>query len=137
MSYIVRDGSSRRLIWGADGSGRHRAKEYFDGLGVRDRAKFEPAFSAMAETGKITNREKFNFEGDGLYCFKIHKHRLACFFESRDVVIISGFEKKDDRSRKHSRQLDIAKELRDDYLQRTKSEQTDDGPEEARGGGRL
>lgn len=116
--YVVRDGSSRRIVWGADGNGRYRAKEYFEALDIQQRAKFEPAFTAMAETGKITNPEKFNSEGDGLFCFKIHKHRLACFYDGRDVVIISGFEKKDDRSKRSSRELTIAKGLRGDYVQR-------------------
>ena len=66
-SYVVRDGCSRRILWGPDGNGRYRAKEYFEALDIRQRAKFEPAFTAMAETGKITNPEKFNFEGDGLF----------------------------------------------------------------------
>lgn len=121
-SYVVRDGGKRRIIWGPDGNGRLRAKEYFEALDIRQRAKFEPAFTAMAETGKITNQEKFNFEGDGLFCFKIHKHRLACFNDGRDLVIISGFDKKDDRSKRSSRELAAAKELRDDYVQRKKRE---------------
>jgi hypothetical protein len=121
-SYVVRNGSSRRIVWGSDDNGRYRAKEYFEALDVRQRAKFEPAFTAMAETGKITNPEKFNFEGDGLFCFKIHKHRLACFSDGRDVVIISGFEKKDDRSKKSARELAIAKDLRNDYVQRKKKD---------------
>lgn len=117
-SHVVRSGSCRRIVWGADGNGRYRAQEYFESLDIRLRAKFEPAFTAMAETGKIANPEKFAFEGDGLFCFKIHKHRLACFNDGRDVVIISGFTKKDDRSKKSARELEIAKGLRDDYAQR-------------------
>lgn len=121
-SHVVRDGTSRRIVWGADDNGRYRAREYFEALDVPQRAKFEPAFTAMAETGKITNPEKFNFEGDGLFCFKIHRHRLACFNDGRDVVIMSGFEKKDDHSKKTARELEIAKGLRDDYVQRKKTD---------------
>lgn len=105
-------------MWGADQNGRLRAKEYFDGLPEADRAKFEPSFGRMAETGRIINAEKFRMESQNLFVFKIFKHRIACFFDERDVVLIHGFVKKEDKSRRVDRELKTAEHLRNNYLER-------------------
>jgi hypothetical protein len=104
------------LVWGADSSGRFRAREFFEGLKDFEQAKFEPLFRALAETGKITNRERFAKEPNGIWCFKTHGRRLACFFDGRDVVLIHGFGKKTDNSRRSRRELKTAAKLRLAYL---------------------
>lgn len=116
MFDVLRDGASRRLVWGADGSGRYRAREYFEGLEDREQAKFEPLFRRLAETGKITNRERFIKEPDGIYCFKNHAKRIACFFDELDVVLIDGFGKKTTNSKRSRRRLATAAKLRRQYL---------------------
>jgi hypothetical protein len=116
MSDVLRDGASRRLLWGADSSGCYRAREYFEELEAADQAKFEPLFRALAETGKITNRERFVKEPDGIWCFKTHGRRLACFFIGRDVILIDGFGKKTTKSKRSRRKLETAAKLRDVYL---------------------
>jgi phage-related protein len=116
MSDVLRDGASRKLVWGADSSGNYRARDYFEGLDDKERAKFEPLFNALAETGKITNRERFTKEPNDIWCFKTHGRRLACFFLGRVVVLIHGFGKKTDRSRRSRRELETAAKLRRAYL---------------------
>jgi mRNA-degrading endonuclease RelE of RelBE toxin-antitoxin system len=114
---VLVSGSARRLVWGADESGTFRAKQHYESLDASDQAKFVPWFQRMAETGRITNTEKFRQEGKNLYAFKIFKQRLICFFDGRDVVLIHGFTKKADNSRRISRELKTAETLRDTYLQ--------------------
>ena len=104
------------MVWGADSSGNYRARDYFEALDDRERAKFEPLFDALAETGKITNRERFTKEPNDIWCFKTHGRRLACFFLGRVVVLIHGFGKKTDRSRRSRRELETAAKLRRAYL---------------------
>jgi len=118
MSDVLRDGTSRRLVWGADPSGRYRAREYFEGLGIGDRAKFEALFRRLAETGKIKNKEKFVKEPNGIYCFKCHAKRIACFFDGREVVLIDGFGKKTNQSKRSRRRLETAAKLREQYLEK-------------------
>lgn len=116
MSDVLREGASRRLLWGADPSGHFRAREYFEKLDGAERAKFEPLFQALAETGKITNRERFVKEPNGIWCFKTHGRRIACFFIGRDVVLIDGFGKKANNSKRSRRRLETAGKLRTGYL---------------------
>jgi Phage derived protein Gp49-like (DUF891) len=117
MFDVLREGASRRLIWGADSSGRYRARDYFEELDVGEQAKFEPLFDRLAETGKISNRERFVKEPNGIYCFKSHARRIACFFDMRDVVLIHGFGKKATSSKRSRRQLATAARLRVQYLE--------------------
>lgn len=60
-------------------------------------------------------------ESKNLFVFKIFKHRLACFFDERDVALIHGFVKKEDKSRRIDRELKIAEQLRNDYLERKRT----------------
>jgi hypothetical protein len=116
MSDVLRDGASRKLLWGADPSGRRRAREYFEELELADQAKFEALFRLLAETGRIKNKEKFVKEPGGIYCFKCHAKRIACFFDGRDVVLIDGFGKKTRQSKRSRRRLETAARLRAQYL---------------------
>jgi hypothetical protein len=120
MFDVFRDGASRRLVWGADSSGTYRAQKYFEDLEARDQAKFEPLFRALAETGKISNKERFVKEPDGIYCLKCHAKRIACFFDGGDVVLIDGFGKKANNSRRSRRHLKTAAKLRRQYLDEKK-----------------
>jgi len=108
----------RRLVWGSDNNGQYRAKEYFEALAEADRAKFVPWFERFAETAKITNVEKFRQESPNLFVFKIFKHRIACFFDQQDVVLIHGFVKKTTSSKRTDREVKTAERLRDNYLER-------------------
>jgi len=120
---VLRKGSAKRLVWGSDSSGKFRGQTYFEDLDIREQAKFEPAFAQIAETGKYKNPEKFRYERDGISVFKIHKHRLSCFFdEGGDVVILHGFGKKATRGKREARELDKAVSLRVEYLERKKRE---------------
>lgn len=122
MYIVFLQGRARRLVWGADNNGRYRAKEYFEGLQDADRAKFQPWFERVAETtAPIANTEKFRMESPNLFVFKIFKHRIACFFDQRDVVLIHGFVKKATTSKRVARELSTAERLRDDYLERKKT----------------
>lgn len=116
MLDVLRDGPSRRLVWGADPSGHYRAREYFEKLKRADQAKFDALFRRLAETGRIKNKEKFVKEPDGIYCFKCHSKRIACFFDGRDVVLIDGFGKKTGQSTRSRRRLATAARLRAQYL---------------------
>ena len=76
----------------------------------------------MAETGKIRSKERFAKEPDGIYCFKNHGRRIACFFEGRDVVLIDGFGKKTNQSKRSRRRLETAARLRVEYLNENQKE---------------
>lgn len=106
-------GRTKRVLWARAGNGRLPAKEFFDQLGPKDRARFQVLFERMGDHGEIRNREKFVHEADQIYAFKIFKQRLACFFDTSDVVMTHGYEKK--RDRVPPAELDRARRIRDEY----------------------
>lgn len=114
---VLRSGEARRLVWGADENGRMRAKEHFESLNAKDQKSFQSLFERMADTGSIKNIEKFRHEEKNLFVFKIFKQRLACFFDGSDVVLISGFTKKSDKSKRGAREISTAAGLRDAYME--------------------
>jgi hypothetical protein len=114
---IYLETSFRRIVWGADAGRRFRGEEYFEGLALKDQAKFEPVFRNVATEPRTHNTTRFRKESDGIWCFKCHKRRLACFFDGRDVVVIYGFDKKADGGRRETRELATAVRLRQQYLE--------------------
>jgi hypothetical protein len=113
---VICEGASRRLVWGAIPGGRFRARDYFHDLPPTDRAKFEPLFRRLAAAGRITNKERFRKEPDDIFCLKSQSRRLACFDHGRDLVLIYGFTKKTERSRRSRRHLATAARLRRSFL---------------------
>jgi mRNA-degrading endonuclease RelE of RelBE toxin-antitoxin system len=111
-------GKQRRVSWEQDSAGRYRGKEYFDQLNDKDRAKFEPLFKRLSDELQIYNDTRFRKEIDGIFCLKSGHHRLASFFDSSDLLIISGFQKKTRRDRRSARALETAVRLRDEYFER-------------------
>lgn len=122
---LLREGPARRIVWGSNSAGKFPGRDYFEGLDEQNQARFEALFERMADTGQIKNTEKFRIEGDGIAVFKIHKHRLACFFDGGDVVIVHGFGKKTPKGKREQRELKKAAKLRDDYEERKKRESND------------
>lgn len=112
-------GRSASLWWAAGSSDRFRAKDYFDKLKGADKAKFDALFERMAETGTIKNTEQFRKESDHVYCFKRGQHRLACFREGRDLMLIHGFRKKSDKDKRLKRHIETAERLQTEYLDQT------------------
>lgn len=115
---LLLDGLARRLVWGADGSGKRRAQDFFEDLSQADQAKFDTWFERVANTQQVRNEEKFRSEGDKLFAFKIHKRRIMCFYYEGDLVLISGFSKKTDSDKRSAREISTAAALRDDYIKR-------------------
>jgi Phage derived protein Gp49-like (DUF891) len=113
---LIRTGSLCSLWWVAGSSGRFRAKEYFDSLKDPERAKFAVLFERMASTGTIHNEEHFRKESDNIYCFKRGQHRLACFRQGRDFMLVHGFRKKSDKDKRLKRHIETAERLRTEYL---------------------
>lgn len=103
----------------ADASGRFRAKDYYDSLNDSERAKFQVLFERMAEIGIIRNYEHFRGEEGHISCFKRGQHRLACFRDGGDVMLVHGFRKKSDKDKRLKRHIETAERIRVEYMNRT------------------
>jgi hypothetical protein len=113
---------ARSLWWAAGASGRFRAKDYYDKLKLTEQAKFDVLFERMAKEGRILNKEHFRKESDCIYCFKRGQHRLACFRDGRDLMLVDGFRKKSDKDKRLIRNIEAAERIRSEYLDQTTKE---------------
>lgn len=117
---LISSGRACALWWVADASGRFRAREYYDDLEESERAKFQVLFERMAEFGVIRNPEHFRRKEGDIGCFKRGQHRLACFRDGSDVMLVHGFRKKSDKDKRLKRHIETAERIRGEYLDRTK-----------------
>lgn len=120
---VLAEGAKKRVVSEADDSGRHRGRDFLDGLDVRHKAKFQALFDRMGSSGRIRNETQFRKELGQIYCFKVNQHRIACFFDGHDVVIVSGFTKKTMRNSRSQRELKKADGLRSRCLDRRRRSQ--------------
>ena len=112
-------GSVCSLWWVAGPSDRFRGQDYFDKLKLAEKAKFQALFERMARDGRILNKEQFRKEAGNIYCFKRGQHRLACFREGRDLMLVYGFRKKSNKDKRSARHIAAAERIRTEYLDPT------------------
>ena len=73
----------------------------------------------MGDFGKIFDKTKFIYEGDGIYAFKPQPDRYLSFFtDNQKIIVTNGFTKKTDKLPKNEK--DLALKYRQDYLDRKK-----------------
>jgi hypothetical protein len=116
----ILSGERCSLWWAAGSSNRSRAQEYFDNLKLAEKAKFDVLFERMGRDGEIKNPEHFRKESDNIYCFKRGQHRLACFRQGKDLMLVHGFRKKSDKDKRLKREIEIAERIRTEYLDENK-----------------
>jgi hypothetical protein len=74
----------------------------------------------MGDVGKIINKEKFNYEGDQIFCFKPVPDRFLCFFfEGSKIIITNAYKKQTQKM--PVREKERALKAKDDYIKRCKS----------------
>ena len=66
QEYIIYEGAEFTIEWYYTPNGRSQARTYFNALTDRQQDRFLSLVLAMGDVGRIFNRQKFNFEGDGL-----------------------------------------------------------------------
>jgi len=67
--------------------------------------------------GKIVNKEKFRYEGDRIYAFKISPDRFLCFFfEGAKIIITNAYTKKTTKMPQKEKQR--ALKAKEDYIKR-------------------
>lgn len=102
-------------------AGRAPVKEFIDSLHERSQQKYFEVVSLLEKYGKGLPKPHADYLGDEIYELRFigieGKIRVLYFFYSGDkVVFTNGFVKKAQRTPK--RELELAKERRNMYLQR-------------------
>lgn len=98
---VAYKGQMFTIAFARDHSGGYPAEEFFDQLGVMDKAKLLQLFRILGDHGKHTNLEKFGDLGDGLFEFKSFQIRMPFTYatdEKRVILITHGFLKKRDKA---------------------------------------
>lgn len=96
---LICEGAYFEIVWGTASDGGCQARDYYELLGVADRAKALALFQRMAEVGKIYDKTKFNQETKKLYVFKPQPYRFFCFLvKGRRIVVVSAYQKQGDKA---------------------------------------
>lgn len=98
---LAAEGAWGRVEWAIDARGQRPARSAFLALSDGDKAKMIALFSLLANTGRISNREKFKCLGESggnLWEFKSHQLRfLGDFRPGRRFLVAHFVRKKSDR----------------------------------------
>ena len=73
----------------------------------------------MGDFGKISDKTKFNYEGDQIYAFKPQPERFLCFFmQEGKIIITNGFRKKQQKLPQGEKERALA--CKENYQKRIK-----------------
>ena len=105
------------IEWYYDEQGNSQAYEYYEGLSDIQKRKLLVLFKRIGDFGKIHDRTKFNFEGDGICFFKPHPDRFLSFFvKDKKIIIANGFQKKTQKLSTNEKDRTI--KYKNDYFKR-------------------
>ncbi len=77
-------------IYGLIHNNRCEADEFLLSLSDREKKKLIPLLHYTAQSGIITNEQKFKSIGNGIFEFKGFQARLFCFFDKGRIVILTN-----------------------------------------------
>jgi phage-related protein len=114
-SFLAYQGNFFSIEWYFDASGYSQPLDYFMNLAEDDQDKTLYLFKRIGDFGKISDRTKFNFEGDGIYAFKPQPHRFLSFFiVGKKIIITNAYRKKTDKIPRNEKEM--ASKKKSDYL---------------------
>jgi hypothetical protein len=117
--FIAFKGIKFTIEWYYDLDENSKVLEYFEKLTKERKKKILRLFELIGTFGKIFNKQKFRYEGDQIYAFKIHPDRFFCFFyDGCKIIITNAYEKKSDKLQ--VREKEKALTAKEDYIKRLK-----------------
>lgn len=96
-------------------TGRRPSKEDLDRLSEKERVRIQTLFDLLADTGRISNKQKFKqLDGTNLYEFIHRDIRFLCFWDSGGRVVLTNmFRKRGQKTPK--REIDRGEEIRKEH----------------------
>lgn len=117
--FIAYPGNKFTIEWFFDERGKSGALEYFKDLPLERKKKFFTLLRLLGDIGKISNKEKFRYEGDKIYALKPAPDRFLCFFfDGARVIITNAYEKK--MAKMPAKEKQRALKAKDNYTKRCK-----------------
>ena len=115
--FIAYQGEIFSIEWYFDDRGKSVILDYYEELSTKQKERLLYLFYMLGDTGKIRTEEKFRYEGDQIYAFKLAPDRFLCFFsEGAKIIVTNAFEKKSDKMPPREKQKALA--AKKDYLNR-------------------
>ena len=93
----VARGRSRTIVCAIRRSGDSPARDYLDALDRRYAVRFEALFQNMVESGRCGSEQAFKKVSGSIWEFKRAQHRIACYQDGKYLILLHGFQKKQDR----------------------------------------
>lgn len=119
-NFIVYRGEEFTVEWYFSKQNKSPALEYFTDLTTVQKNKFFYLIQRIADTGKILNKEKFNYEGDQIFALKPAPDRFLCFFFDGSKIIITNAYKKQTQ-KMPIREKERSLKAKEDYTKRVKT----------------
>ena len=114
-SCIIYKGELFTLEWYYDKTGKSVAKEFYQETSAELQKKFLVLAKRMGDSGKIFDKTKFRYEGDGIYAFKPQPDRYLSFFSiGKKIIVTNGFKKETEKLPKNEK--DFALRCKQEYL---------------------
>jgi len=115
--FIAYQGEIFSIEWYFDDRGKSVILDYYEELSTKQKERLLYLFYMLGDTGKIRSEEKFRYEGDQIYAFKLEPDRFLCFFsEGAKIIVTNAFEKKSAKMPQREKQKALA--AKKDYLNR-------------------
>ena len=115
--FIAYQGEIFSIEWYFDDRGKSVILDYYEELSTKQKERLLYLFYMLGDTGKIRSEEKFRYEGDQIYAFKLAPDRFLCFFsEGAKIIVTNAFEKKSAKMPQREKQKALA--AKKDYLNR-------------------
>lgn len=117
--YLAYKGQTYTFEWYFNENNNSQAKDYYEKSNEKQQVALFALILFLDKVGQLRNKEKFNFEGDGIYAFKPVPDRFLCFFyEGNKVIITNAFVKK--QQKLSSTEKKKALKAKKDYDERIK-----------------
>jgi phage-related protein len=92
-------GKAFRIEYAVDANGKSPARDFLEGLSLKDRPKVWSLLKRLGDEGKVANREKCKKLKENLFELKSHQIRILFHYSKRTkrlVVLSHGLIKKKD-----------------------------------------
>lgn len=118
--YVAYYGQLFTIEWYFNEQANSQVLDYFNKLAHNKKAKLLYLFYILADTGKIRNEQKFRYEGNQIYAFKLVSDRFLCFFyEGAKIIITNAYVKQTDKMPPREKQR--ALKAKENYVKRIKA----------------
>lgn len=85
----------KAIICATTASGKQPAQDDLDALSEKDRVRIQALFDLLADTGLISNKEKFKkLDGTDLYEFRNREIRFLCFWDAAGRLALTHMFRK-------------------------------------------